>query len=91
MAAENAVLAPPTPTEKPLNRANRSWSIFLAIASPNKRPISATTLLADEARTRSVIMVRIATVETVRVTPSVETAVLSTSLPSVSAAADCTG
>ena len=53
--------------------------------------MSATTLLALAATERSVTNVRIAAVVTVNVTPLVETAVLSISLPSVKLAAVCKG
>ena len=64
-----------------------SVSIFLAIASPNNFPMSATTLDADAMIERSETVALKPTSDTVKVTPSVEIAVAVGAVASVIAAA----
>ena len=55
--ADIVVLAEPTVVEKPPNKAVKSLSIFVAIASPNNLPMSPATFLGAEFLAKSVRVV----------------------------------
>ena len=86
-AAEKATSAPPTILLNPSNKAIKSTSIFLAIASPNNLPISAPTFLYELFLAKSVNVVIIQTSDAVIVTELGLTAVLDKSAASDTAAA----
>jgi hypothetical protein len=67
-ADEIAVVPSPNAVEKPSNKAVKSWSCFLANASPNNLPISAATFLGAEFLAKSVKVVITPTSEAVIVT-----------------------
>ena len=77
--------------ENELNKATKSESTFLAIASPNNLPISEATFLDAESLAKSVMVVMIPTSLAVIVVSVGFTAVLDKSVPSAIADAEIAG